>query len=116
MFIMQWWFWPLGTIIICLIWLALNRWTSLKRFKIKILDIIPIPMWVALHFTMGYRFGTSWILWFMLIWFVFGEIITWVLLRRKWQWTTFWHKYWEWTGLVGATLLLIITVIGFFYH
>ncbi len=108
--------WPLGAVSFILFVCVLNRWTRLGEFKIKTLDIIVIPVWVILHFTMGYRFGVSFILLFLLAWFVVGTILSWFLLQKKWRWYLFWHKYWQWSGLIGSLLLLIVTIIGFWHH
>jgi len=113
---MQWWIWPLSAVSFILLVFVLNRWTRFGDLKIKTLDIIVIPVWVILHVTMGYCFGISLILWFLLVWCFVGAVLVWFLLQGKWHWRLFWHKYWEWSGLVGTLLLLIVTIVGFWHH
>lgn len=113
---MQWWFWPIGAVIIVLFVFCLNRWTRFGEYKISTLDIIVVPLWLILHFTMGYRFGVSWIFWLLLAWCFVGIILSWFLLHNKWHWRAFWHKYWQWSGLLSIVLLISVTIFGLLYH
>ncbi|CAM3138140.1 DUF3397 family protein [Leuconostoc rapi] len=113
---MQWWFGSIGAIVIILIIFLLKKWTRLREFKIKTLDISVIPLWIILHYTMGYRFGVSWVLWFIIVWCLVGATLSLFLLQKKWHWRSFWYKFWEWSGLLGGLLLFIVTIVGFTTH
>lgn len=113
---MQWWFGPIGAVVIILIVFSLKRGTRLRRVKIDVLDIIVIPLWLILHYTMGYYFGVSWILWLMMTWSLVGAVLAWFLLQKNWHWRSFWYKFWKWSGLLAGFLLLVVTILGFTTH
>ncbi len=113
---MQWWIWPLGGFIFWTVVIIFKKWTALKQASIKTLDIITIPNWIVLHQTMGYLFGISFVPWFLLIWLVVGIFLAWFLLQNNWRWQTFWRRYWQWSGLLAAIIVILITIIGLFLH
>ncbi|MGX4593871.1 DUF3397 family protein [Leuconostoc sp. JNUCC 76] len=113
---MQWWIWPLGGFIFWTVVIIFKEWTALKQASIKTLDIITIPNWIVLHQTMGYLFGISFVAWFLLIWLVVGMFLAWFLLQNNWRWQTFWRRYWQWSGLLAAIMVILITIIGLFLH
>lgn len=113
---MQWWIWPLGGFIFWTVVIIFKKWTALKQASIKILDIITIPNWIVLHQTMGYLFGISFVPWFLLVWLVVGIFLAWFLLQNNWRWQTFWRRYWQWSGLLAAIIVILITIIGLFLH
>lgn len=113
---MQWWIWPLGGFIFLTVVIIFKKWTALKQASIKTLDIITIPNWIVLHQTMGYLFGISFVPWFLLVWLVVGIFLAWFLLQNNWRWQTFWRRYWQWSGLLAAIIVILITIIGLFLH
>ncbi len=113
---MQWWIWPLVGFIFWTVVIIFKKWTALKQASIKILDIITIPNWIVLHQTMGYLFGISFVPWFLLVWLVVGIFLAWFLLQNNWRWQTFWRRYWQWSGLLAAIIVILITIIGLFLH
>lgn len=113
---MQWWIWLLGGFIFWTVVIIFKKWTALKQASIKTLDIITIPNWIVLHQTMGYLFGISFVPWFLLIWLVVGIFLAWFLLQNNWRWQTFWRRYWQWSGLLAAIIVILITIIGLFLH
>lgn len=113
---MQWWIWPLGGFIFLTVVIIFKKWTALKQASIKTLDIITIPNWIVLHQTMGYLFGISFVPWFLLAWLVVGIFLAWFLLQNNWRWQTFWRRYWQWSGLLAAIIVILITIIGLFLH
>ncbi len=113
---MQWWIWLLGGFIFWTVVIIFKKWTALKQASIKTLDIITIPNWIVLHQTMGYLFGISFVPWFLLVWLVVGIFLAWFLLQNNWRWQTFWRRYWQWSGLLAAIIVILITIIGLFLH
>lgn len=80
---MQWWYWPLGGLLFCLILIGANQWTAMKKIRLHVLDVITLPVWVIAHYTMGYALGVSYIEWILLSWFAFGAILAWFLLQKN---------------------------------
>lgn len=113
---MQWWIWPLGGFIFWTVVIIFKKWIALKQASIKTLDIITIPNWIVLHQTMGYLFGISFVPWLLLAWLVVGMLLAWFLLQNNWRWQTFWRRYWQWSGLLAAIIVILITIIGLFLH
>ncbi|GMA70441.1 hypothetical protein GCM10025879_16870 [Leuconostoc litchii] len=113
---MEWWFWPVGGLSFWLVVIILKKWTLLKKFPLGTLDIVTLSNWIVLHQTMGYIFGVSYITWILISWLVVGMLLAWVLLQRSWRWQFFWHRYWQWSGMVAAVLFILLTIIGLFLH
>ena len=113
---MQWWFWSVGAVILLIGALGITRTIHLGRLPINLLDVAVIPLWACLHMAMGMRFGVSWWAWFLMGWFIIGIGLSWRLTQKHWPFWVFWHKYWSWSGLFAAALVIIVTIIGFIYH
>ncbi|WP_349532953.1 DUF3397 domain-containing protein [Leuconostoc citreum] len=114
---MHWWTWPILAIGLIILTIVICRWLRIpQRYRIQVIDILVVPMWYIVHETMGSRFGTSYVLWFLLIWWFVGAILAWFLMSNGWSFRSFWPKYWVWTGLLACVLLIIVTILGFVYH
>ena len=113
---MQCWFWSVGAVIILVIALTVNRKFHVGKFQFSLLDLAVIPLWLCLHFAMGERFGVSWWAWMLMGWCVIGIVLSWYLLRNRWSLWLFWRRFWVWSGLFAAFLLMIVTIFGFISH
>lgn len=113
---MQLWYWPLGGLLFCLILIGANQWTAMKKLRLHVLDVITLPVWVIAHYMMGYALGVSYIEWILLFWFAFGAILAWFLLQKNWDWRHFWHRYWQWSGLFGIAVIIVVMILGFINH
>lgn len=113
---MQWWFWSVGTIIILFVALAFNREFHLGKLQCNLLDIAVVPLWLCLHYTMGYRFGVSWWAWLLMGWSAIGIVLSWFLFQKQWSLRIFWRRFWVWSGLFAILMQIFVTIIGFISH
>ncbi|MGO1337285.1 MAG: DUF3397 family protein [Leuconostoc fallax] len=107
----NWWWWPIGVLLFDVGCFIINKF--LNKNRLNILDIIVIPNWIGLHYTMGYAFGLSYIWWLLLAWLIVGLLLAgWLMSNTKrWCWQKFWHNYWRLSGLVAVLLFIFLIII-----
>ncbi|MDF7626964.1 DUF3397 domain-containing protein [Lactobacillaceae bacterium L1_55_11] len=104
------WYW------IPIIWiLVLGGLYLLRRYwhrypNLTWLDFVVLPNWLALYFTAGLAFTPGYFFWFLLVWLLIGWFLSWFLLRREWPYRVFWHRYWQWSGLIAALAEIIVAI------
>ncbi|CAK8054210.1 DUF3397 domain-containing protein [Eupransor demetentiae] len=112
---MTWYIWPLGLLILLIMLYLLRRYYTKFRM-VTFWDLATLPSWLAMHFTMGFAFGYSFIIPILLLWLVIGMILAIILLRRNWPVVVFWHRYWQWSGLLALLLEIIVSITALTLH
>lgn len=95
-----------------------------KKFQTKwptvlsTLDILPVYWWFVLYIATGQYFAYSPIIYIFLAWLVFGLFIAtyllWLKKQTTWTFVSFFHKYWQWTGLIAFVLAIPFILLNIF--
>ncbi|GAP00084.1 hypothetical protein [Fructobacillus ficulneus] len=79
--------------------------------KVGVLALSVIPTWILDHLTWGTNFYQSQVLAVLVFWLVVGAIWSFVFVGKKMTVMSFLEKYWRMTGLLGITMMVILTIL-----